>query len=316
VQYGPVGPQWVPDAHLQAIARASAETGRRVHMHLLETKRQREWADAHYPGGLLPHLDRMGLLSPRLTVAHAVWLRPDEAALLAERGVTVSLNPSSNLRLRSGLTPGALLQRSGVRYGIGLDGMSLDDDEDMLREIRLLRHLSNLAAPGEVEEVLPVSALFDAAIKAGRCSILGDDGGGALAVGAPADMLLLDLDLLVLDALGEEPDLVDLLLTRMSRRHVSQLIVGGQTIVRDGRCITVDRPALEAALLAEARAGRDRHRPDFAAMQDQERAVAGFYASCHHLLPELEGDTGKKHHHGNGDGDRVRNDALRTRRDL
>ena len=55
---------------LEAIAEASRDDGRRVHMHLFETRYQREWADHAYPDGLVRHLDRIGLLSPRLTVAH------------------------------------------------------------------------------------------------------------------------------------------------------------------------------------------------------------------------------------------------------
>ena len=138
LQYGPVAPQWATHETLSAIAAASAETGRRVHMHVLETQWQREWADASYPDGILSFLDDIGLLSSRLTIAHAVWLRPDECELLARRGVTVSVNLSSNLRLRSGMPPLAAIREAGLDFGIGLDGMSFDDDEDILRELRLV----------------------------------------------------------------------------------------------------------------------------------------------------------------------------------
>ena len=63
VQYGPNGVQWCSDELLQAIAQASQRTGRRVHMHLLETKYQRQWADATYPDGVVRMLDDIGLLS-------------------------------------------------------------------------------------------------------------------------------------------------------------------------------------------------------------------------------------------------------------
>jgi cytosine/adenosine deaminase-related metal-dependent hydrolase len=298
VQYGPVGPQWVEDAALEAIARASADTGRRVHMHLFETERQRAWADAQYPGGLIARLDRVGLLSNRLTVAHAVWLTPDEAGLLAERGVTVSLNPSSNLRLRSGVAPASMFHRAGLGFGIGLDGMSLDDDDDMLREIRLLRHLANIAIPGQLDEAIPVSALFDAALRTGRRTIVGDDGGGTLAPGAPADVLLLDLDTMLRDVITPDPDLVMLLLTRMCRRHVRQLVVGGRTVVEHGSCVTVDRPALEAELHEQA-LHRSLHAPNnLAALNAREQAIAAFYASQQHVLPQTNKADAKKHHGG------------------
>ena len=63
VQYGPIGPQWCQDATLERIAEASAVNDRRVHMHLLESRRQREWLDATYRQGIVRFLDDIGLLS-------------------------------------------------------------------------------------------------------------------------------------------------------------------------------------------------------------------------------------------------------------
>ena len=64
VQYGPNGVQWATRGLLEAVAEASARTGRRVHMHLLETRYQRDWADREYPNGVVKFLDEIGLLSP------------------------------------------------------------------------------------------------------------------------------------------------------------------------------------------------------------------------------------------------------------
>ena len=60
VQYGPNGPQWCSDALLEAIAEASARNGRRIHMHLLETRYQRAWADAAHPEGVVRHRRGLG----------------------------------------------------------------------------------------------------------------------------------------------------------------------------------------------------------------------------------------------------------------
>ena len=248
VQYGPVGPQWVSNAAMAAVAEASARDGRRVHLHLFETERQRQWADHAYPGGLVRHLDTIGLLSPRLTVAHGVWLRPDECALLAERGVCLSVNVSSNLRLRSGLPPVERFAAAGLPIGVGLDGMALDDDEDMLREMRLVWHLYRA---GGIAPADPAMA-FDAAGVVGRRSVLGEDGGGVLAPGAPADVLLLDRAAMAADCVGEPADLTELLLTRMTKRFVRGLMISGSMVVRDAVCQTVDLPALQRQLLAQA----------------------------------------------------------------
>ena len=89
------------------------------------------------PSGIVRYLDEIGLLSPRLTLAHCTWTRPDELELIAERGATISANTSSNLHLHSGIAPVAEMVRRGCRVALGLDGATLDEDDDALRELRL-----------------------------------------------------------------------------------------------------------------------------------------------------------------------------------
>jgi cytosine/adenosine deaminase-related metal-dependent hydrolase len=276
LQYGPVGPQWVSDRGMELIASESARTGRRVHMHLFETRLQREWADAQYSQGYLRYLDEIGLLTSRLTLAHCVWLRQDEIELLAERGVTVSINASSNLRLQSGIAPAAAYLSAGLRWGIGLDGMALDDDEDMLREIRLLRHLARATSGAPISD----ANLFDAALRIGRKTIVGDDGGGAIEAGAPADILVLDFAAMTQDVIAAKPDPSPILLGRMTRGHVRRLMVAGRMIVEDGACRSVDRPALERELRAQARSAGGAH--DTAYTARLRSGLAAFYAcGCH-----------------------------------
>jgi cytosine/adenosine deaminase-related metal-dependent hydrolase len=280
IQYHPVAPQWAQDETLAAIAEASQRDGRRIHIHLLETERQREWADSEYPQGFLAFLDSIGLLSPRLTVAHAVWLRADECALLAKRGVTVSINLSSNLRLRSGLPPLGALAGARTPVAVGLDGMSLDDDQDMLRELRLVHH--GFARPPVGHPAIDPAMILDGAIRIGRRTILGEDGGGRIAPGAPADLLALDFAALAYDDVTGAPDAIGLLLGRAQRRHVVRLIVGGREIVADGRCRTVDLPALESLLIEQARLAYRTSPPDEALIRGIQGAVCGYYEADLH----------------------------------
>jgi cytosine/adenosine deaminase-related metal-dependent hydrolase len=275
-----VAPHWAQDETLAAIAEASQRDGRQIHIHLLETERQREWADSQYPQGFLAFLDSIGLLSPRLTVAHAVWLRSDECALLAKRGVTVSINLSSNLRLRSGLPPLSALVGARTPLALGLDGMSLDDDQDMLRELRLVHH--GFARPAKDRPALDPALILDGAMRIGRRTILGEDGGGLIAPGAPADLLALDFSALAYDDVTGAPDPIALLLGRAQRRHVVRLIVRGREIVADGGCRTVDLPALESLLIEQARSAYRTSRPDEALIQGIQGAVCAYYEADLH----------------------------------
>ncbi len=252
VQYGPTGVQWCGTPLLEAIARASADTGRPVHMHLLETRYQRDWADAHHPGGIVRFLDAIGLLTPRLTLAHCTWARPDELALIAERGATIAVNTSSNLGLKSGIAPLAEMLRQGCRVAMGLDGMAFDEDDDALREMRLAHALHR---GWGYDSTMTPAQLWSFAAGHGPRSVRGGLAtGGRIAPGEAADLLLLDLDALDDDALFDDIDPLDLVLARATGRHVARVLVGGRVAVDAGRVLGVDEPALRAELLARMRA--------------------------------------------------------------
>src|SRR5580698_7964847 len=256
VQFGPNGVQWCSDALLGAIAEASQRSGRRIHMHLLETRYQRAWADATHPGGVVKHLDALGLLSPRLTLAHCVWARPDELELLAARGVTIAVNTSSNLHLRSGIAPVGRMIEAGCRVALGIDGSALDDDDDALRELRL-GHLLHVGKGFEI--AVSRENMLRAAFANGRFSVTNDPDDGAIRPGGPADLLMLDWGAIDADGLRNDIDALDLMLTRATARHIRELIVGGRTIVKDGSVIGVDAEGARAEVLRRMRhATRDK----------------------------------------------------------
>jgi cytosine/adenosine deaminase-related metal-dependent hydrolase len=280
VQFGPNGVQWCSDELLGAISDASARSGRRIHMHLLETRYQRAWADAAHPSGVVKHLDAIGLLSPRLTLAHCVWARPDELALLAERGVTIAVNTSSNLHLRSGIAPVPRMVAAGCRIALGLDGSALDDDDDALRDLRLwhLLHVGNgFGVAVNREQTLR------AAFANGRYSVTNTDDGGAVRPGAPADILALDWATIDDDRLREDMDTLQLLLTRATAKHIRELIVGGRTVVKDGAVVGVDAEAARAEVMDRMRHAMADKAQIAAALPSLEQAIAKHFepaASC------------------------------------
>ena len=187
---------------------------------------------AEFPNGMIRYLDDIGLLSPRLTLAHCTFARPDELDLLAERGVTISVNTSSNLGIRSGIAPLAQMKRSGCRVAFGIDGLALDEDDDSLREMRLT-HLLHGGKGFEVD--VSRDDILTMACRNGRFSVLNREDGGTLAAGEPADMLLLDWARVDDDRLKTDLDPRDLLFSRVTADHIEEVIVGGRTIVKDGR---------------------------------------------------------------------------------
>jgi cytosine/adenosine deaminase-related metal-dependent hydrolase len=214
----------------------------------------------------------IGLLSPRLTVAHCVYAQPDELDMIAEAGCTIAVNTSSNLALRSGLAPVADMLARGCKVAMGVDGQAFDEDDDALRELRLLWSLH--AGWGFDLVVSPRAALM-AALETGRAA-LGTPEGGRLAPGAAADLVVLDRAALDDDAMVEL-DPIDLVFARAARRHVRELIVAGRTIVRDGRVLGVDLDAAHHEMRDQFRAGLDARAGFRAALPAFEDAVRRHY---------------------------------------
>jgi cytosine/adenosine deaminase-related metal-dependent hydrolase len=280
VQYGPNGVQWCSEELLQATAEASHRTGRRVHMHLLETKYQRQWADASYPGGVVRMLDDIGLLSPRLTLAHCVWATPQELELLAERGVTIAVNTSSNLHLHSGIAPLTMMKERGCLVALGLDSKALDDDDDALRELRLSYLLH--AGTG-FDRAITRQEAVKTAVSNGRFAVTNVGDGGLIAAGSAADMLLLDWAALDNDDLRDDIEPINILFSRATARQIRELIVAGRTIVRDGQVLGVDLPAIRNEVLSQMRSGMARNATLVAALSALDQAIARHYlpdSSC------------------------------------
>jgi cytosine/adenosine deaminase-related metal-dependent hydrolase len=185
-QLGPVGPQWVTERATSALNEFALEHGVRLHMHLLESPAQRVWADEVYPEGLVHKLDQLGVLGPHIWFAHGTQLRPDEIALLTERGCGLAVNASSNLRLCSGVPPVGQLLHSGMKPGMGLDGLTLNDDGDPWTELRLLRGL----VQAHTHESACAADILAMGFQAGA---MGPQRPVAIAEGAVADLLIADI---------------------------------------------------------------------------------------------------------------------------
>ena len=276
VQYGPYGLEWCTPALLRAVSERSAQTGRRVHMHLLESPLQREYLDAAFPDGPVRYLDEIGLLSPRLSVAHAAQLRPGEMELLAERGVIVSINSSSNAMLRNGVAPAAEMHRRGVRLATGHDGFSIDDDDDAFRELRLFSMLHRGTGLGTGVETADV---LRAACQTGREAVTGI-APVPLEPGAPAD--LLELDRSYANDIVVPFEDAPVLLHRATARSIRRMVVGGRTVLADGALQGIDLPGVERELDAQVRHGAGEYLSWQQAIAGLHDRLGAFYAANLH----------------------------------
>ena len=178
----------VGERKLRDCAEFAREHGMLLHIHLSETLTEVE--DCLRDHGTTPvrYLDRIGFLGPDVIAAHCVHVDDEEAAILAERGVTVSHNPCSNMKLSSGVFPYRRMMQAGCRLTLGTDGASSGNNLD-LREA--MKFAALLAKAGGDPELLPAEEIFRWATRSGA-EAFGIDA-GVIAEGKLADCLLIDL---------------------------------------------------------------------------------------------------------------------------
>jgi 5-methylthioadenosine/S-adenosylhomocysteine deaminase len=228
----------VSEESLRWIGELSAERDLPVQIHLSET--EQEMQDCISAHGCRPavYLDRLGFLSERTILAHGVWLDPDELALIAERGATVVANPAANMKLAvGGVLPYPAARAAGVSVGLGTDGAGSNDSLDLLADLKLFA-LTQKHAAGDPTAIDAAEAW--AVATGAKAPLLGAT---PLAVGAPADFLLLRADAPEL-GIG---DLTTDLVYAASGAVVDTTVVAGQVLMRNGEIPGLNEIVAQAA---------------------------------------------------------------------
>jgi guanine deaminase len=220
-----------------------------LHTHLLETKVQ---AVERYrrDGCSTPTvLDRLGLLGPSTSLAHAIWVSDADIELIGRRGCAVVHNPLSNLKLGSGLMPMRKMVEQHVHLAIGTDGCASADHQNLFEAIRLAAYIHRPFEPDY--EAWPRAAQVLDAAWTGGAHALGLGGKlGRIARGYLADMVLLDLESEALTPLNHAPNQLVMCENGQSVRTV---IVNGRIVFERGKTTLVDAAAIKARARETAR---------------------------------------------------------------
>ena len=269
----PTIPLHASDAFMQGCRRLSAEYGLRMQTHVAEARYQAAAGETRYGGAtLLEHMDRLGLVGPWFSVAHGVWLTASDLDLLAKRGAGISHNPGANMRLASGIAPVRAALRAGVTVGIGTDGSSSSDNQNMFEAMRLAAFASRLWDDATEEDWLGTAETVRLAT-VGSSHLVGHDEGGSLAPGKAADLVLLDLTHVNWAPLN---DAANQLVWTEDGSAVTDVMVAGAWKLRDRKVLGLD----ERKLAQEAAAAAERLRGANAEVKAWCHEVAPFVA-CH-----------------------------------
>ena len=238
VQLAPANLHWLSDRALETTAKIAEQTGAKIHMHLLETPYQAEYAKRRTGGTALEFIDSLGLLGPQMTIGHGVWMNDDDIALMSKRGACLCHNCSSNLRLKSGTTDINSFLNGNVPIALGIDEAGINDDRDMLQEMRLALTLHR---PAGHQKPFPSAAqIFKMATENGALTTPFSESIGKLKTGMSADIVLFDWKDITWPYQDNDIPLLDVLLRRAKRSSVKTVIVGGEIIYKDKRFVKVD----------------------------------------------------------------------------
>lgn len=237
---GPEGPEWCSPVLLGGVADVARELDIGIHLHVLESPMQRELSSRYGGENTVAAIERLGLLGPRTSIAHAAWFNDDDMRACADHDASVVHNPSSNLRLRNGIAPVTRMLALGVNVALGCDSTALNCDDDLLQEARLASYLHRAPSPSALSPCPSArDVLKMATANAGAPTGYGNSI-GTLEAGSYADAVLIDYQALSAPYLEPGLDPAEVLLTLGNNRHVDTVMVGGEVVVRDGRHVSLN----------------------------------------------------------------------------
>jgi 5-methylthioadenosine/S-adenosylhomocysteine deaminase len=274
----PSGPQRSSRTLLEGVADLARRRELPVFTHVYETKAQtakaREIYGAH-GGSMIRHLADVGLLTPRTTIAHGVWLMQDEIELMAEHGSGVAHSPISNLKLKSGVAPMRVAKEAGVNIALGCDNCSCSDCQSMFQAMKMFCLLAAITDPNPTD-VRAADAIRAATLGGAHAMNLGGEI-GAIAPGMKADLVIIDLADIVYQPLNS---VARQLVFGESGRGVETAIVDGRLVMHDRRILTID----EAALRSELAAIMPKFRSDFANVAEANREAIPYLLAANERL--------------------------------
>jgi cytosine/adenosine deaminase-related metal-dependent hydrolase len=279
IGFGPLAPQWCTDDLLLAIREAAQKLGVPIHVHAVQSIFQKVYGLDYLGKTLIRHMQDIGFLGRGVVIGHCVWPTEEDIAILAETGAAVTHHPSCNLRVRNGISPAFHMLKAGVLVGLGLDGKGINDDDDMIQEMKVCYLLHRIPSLELDSDHMTARQVFKMTTE-NNAALLGFDKRiGRLAPGYLADMVLIDYKAMTHPYIDPAQDPIDALMYRGSNKYVDTVLVNGQTVVRDGSVLTLDEAAVcERLAEASSRPRSDKDKALIAAMDTLKAQAVKYYA--------------------------------------
>src|SRR2546425_4275480 len=238
---------------LRSCAELAAEFDVPLHIHLAETAFEVEQSRREHGMPVVPWVKKQRLFDARVLAAHCVHIDEGEMRTLKDAGAGVAHNPTSNLKLGSGMAPVAKMLELGVAVGIGTDGTASNNDLDMFEEMRLAALLAK--GVGGDPTALPARDALAMATRIGARAMHAGDITGSLEPGKRADLIVVDLEQTHnVPRFSRDPGAVySQLVYAAKSTDVVDVMCDGTWLMRERRLLTVDEDDVRAAARDMAR---------------------------------------------------------------
>ncbi|HEY0873859.1 MAG TPA: amidohydrolase [Vicinamibacterales bacterium] len=224
-----------------------------LHTHLAETSFEVENSRREHGMPVVPWVKKHRLFDARVLAAHCVHVDDGEIRTLKDAGAGIAHNPTSNLKLGSGVAPVVKMLSAGAAVGIGTDGTASNNDLDMFEEMRLAALLAK-GISGD-PTALPAREALTMATRAGARALHCAEITGSIEIGKRADLIVLDLEQTHnVPRFGRDPNSIYAQIVYASKASdVVDVICNGRWLMRERRLLTLDEEALRAEASAIAR---------------------------------------------------------------
>ncbi len=219
----------------EKIAEEAAKRKAGITMHLCEIQEDVTYALRKFKKRPVAFANEVGLLTPRTTLAHAIWLTDRDIATLSKSGTTIAHCPSSNTKLASGIARVPEMLDKGVNVALGCDGGPSNNSYDMIREMKLAAYLHKVRLSDPL--TMPAQRILEMATLGGARALGMEDKLGSLEAGKLADIVLVNLD--SVHMIPNNNYVSDLVYAGCGH-EVDTVIIDGKIVMENRRVNTLD----------------------------------------------------------------------------
>ncbi|SHJ43368.1 amidohydrolase [Parasporobacterium paucivorans] len=233
--FGPHAPYSCAPEYLEQVIGKARENNVGIHIHLSES--ENEIHNMQRERGCTPIelMERIGLFDIPVLAAHCVQLTDSDMDILARRGVSVAINPKSNMKLGNGFARVPEMLERGINVCLGTDGAASNNALNLVGEM----NAAALAYKGSTRNAQSVSAaqVFAAATRNGAKGLGLGSVTGTIEVGKKADLSILDLNN---PQMRPKRNLISALSYSANGSEVDTVIINGRIIMENRELLTID----------------------------------------------------------------------------